>query len=70
MSGGKAVNEIEQPSRKCKDALAEAVKVLYLDDDSDYCSALWKIVEILGGSDAVDLLESNERAAYEKYANA
>ena len=64
------MSETEQLSRKHTAALAEAVKVLYLDDDSDYCSALWKIVEILGGSDAVDLLESSERAAYEKYANA
>jgi hypothetical protein len=50
-----------------KKALAEAVKVLYLDDNSDYGTALWKIVEYLGGTDAVELLENDEEAAYKKY---
>jgi hypothetical protein len=30
-------------------ALSEAVKAIYLDDDSDYQEALWNIVLILGG---------------------
>lgn len=56
--------------KNARAALAEAIKVIYFGDDSDYCSSLWKIVELLGGDEAVDLLETNERAAYEKYANA
>lgn len=50
-------------------ALAEAVKVLYLDDSSDYYSALWTIIEILGGAEATDLLEENPRLAYKKYVD-
>lgn len=34
-------------------ALGEAVAVLYFDDNSDFKSALWKIVELLGGEEAV-----------------
>jgi len=49
-------------------ALGEAVAVLYLDDSSDYSSALWKIVELLGGEGAVALLESDGAAAFEKYS--
>ena len=49
-------------------ALGEAVAVLYLDDSSDYSSALWKIVELLGGEEATALLENDGAAAYEKYS--
>ena len=50
-----------------KKALAEAVSALYFDDNSDYGTALWKIVEYLGGTDAAELLENDEEAAYKKY---
>lgn len=49
-------------------ALGEAVAVLYLGDDSDYSSTLWEIVELLGGKEAVALLESDGVAAYKKYS--
>lgn len=48
-------------------ALSEAVAVIYFSDNSDYASALWKIVELLGGKEAADLLHENEAAAFEKY---
>lgn len=49
-------------------ALGEAVAVLYFADNSDYQSSLWTIVKLLGGEDAVELLGSNPKAAYDKYA--
>lgn len=49
-------------------ALGEAVAVIYFADNSDYESALWKIVELLGGKEAVALLESDEDVAYAKYS--
>jgi len=54
-------------SKKSKRALAEAVKAIYFADSSDYESFLWKIVEILGGKEAADMLEQNEHEAYKKY---
>jgi hypothetical protein len=48
-------------------ALAEAVAAIYFADNSDYGTALWKIVELLGGEEAIKLLEENERNAYLKY---
>lgn len=49
-------------------ALGEAVAVLYFDDNVDYSSALWNIVELLGGEEATELLENDGAAAYKKYA--
>jgi hypothetical protein len=49
-------------------ALGEAVKAIYFDDSSDYGTALWQIVQLLGGNDAVGLLEADASAAYNKYA--
>ena len=49
-------------------ALGEAVAVLYFDDNSDYQSALWTIVKLLGGDDAINLLEHEPQSAYEKYS--
>lgn len=49
-------------------ALGEAVAVLYFDDNSDYQSALWNIVKLLGGDDATNLLEHEPEKAYEKYS--
>lgn len=51
-----------------KKALAEAVSALYFNDNSDYETALWKVVEFLGGSAAIDLLNSDSSAAYQTYA--
>jgi len=55
----------EQPD--VNKALAEAVKVLYFDDNNDYGAALWRIVHLLGGKDAVNLLLENGEAAWKKY---
>ena len=49
-------------------ALGEAVAAIYFDDNADYGSALWKIVELLGGETAIELLEDDEEAAFELYA--
>ena len=48
-------------------ALKEAVGALYFDDNSDYESALWEIVEYLGGKEATDLLENDRHLAYKTY---
>lgn len=48
-------------------ALHEAIAAIYFADDSDYKSALWKIVELLGGDEAVKLLEEKPGVAYLKY---
>jgi hypothetical protein len=47
--------------------LNEAVKVLYLDDSSDYVISLYKIVAILAGDEATSLLVHDSEAAYKKY---
>lgn len=49
-------------------ALGEAVAAIYFADGSDYETALWQIVELLGGNEAVGLLEADGSAAYHKYA--
>jgi len=49
------------------EALGEAVSVIYLNDSSDYLSSLWEIVELLGGDEAVELLQDNGSAAFHKY---
>lgn len=54
---------------KAKQALAKAVAAIYFADDSDYQSALWDIVIILGGKKVVDLLKNNEHKAYIKYGS-
>ena len=48
-------------------ALGSAVKAIYFDDDADYETYLWEIVETLGGEDACDLLETDKEKAIEKY---
>lgn len=51
-----------------KQALGEAVSSIYFADNSDYLSSLWTIVSLLGGEEAVKLLEENEAQAYIKYS--
>ena len=51
-----------------KNALDKAVSAIYFNDNSDYETALWEIVGELGGQEAVDLLESNPKAAFDKYS--
>ncbi len=51
-----------------KKALGEAVAALYFDDNSDYQSALWSIVELLGGNEAVNMLDDDPQEAYNKYS--
>jgi len=48
-------------------ALAEAVSAIYFDDNSDYSKVLWSVVHALGGDEAAALLESDPKAAYDKY---
>jgi len=63
-------NEQNSPAveRRVRHALGEAVAAIYFDDSSDYLSALWAIVRDLGGDEAVNLLDADERAAYAKYS--
>ena len=65
--GEKAIEILKATNESTAEALSEAVEKLYFSDNSDYATALWKIVELLGGQEAVDLLESNESVAYNKY---
>ena len=48
-------------------ALSEAVLAIYFHDNSDYETALWRIVKFLGGDEVVELLENNEEEAFHKY---
>jgi len=45
-------------------ALDKAIATLYFNDRNDYGSALWKIIELLGGKEAVELLEDDPESAY------
>ena len=54
-------------TKKEKLALAEAIKIIYLNDSSDYLPALWSIVGIIGGEKAKQLLIDDERKAMDKY---
>ena len=47
------------------DALREAVNAIYFNDSSDYLSALWSVVRSISPETA-QLLEENERAAFEQ----
>jgi len=48
-------------------ALERAVYAICLDDSSDYESALFGIIHLLGGDEAIDLLENDSRKAFYKY---
>lgn len=50
-----------------KQALGEAVSSIYFADNSDYLSSLWTVVSLLGGEEAVKLLEKDEAQAYIQY---
>jgi hypothetical protein len=50
------------------EALSQAVKAIYFNDNSDYLQALWEIVSALGGESACQLLEEDESKAFHKYA--
>jgi hypothetical protein len=45
-------------------ALEKAVRAIYLGDKDNYERCLWKIIEILGGQEAVSFLETNKKLAY------
>lgn len=46
-------------------ALAAAVEAIYFDDNSDYCTALWKVVQALSPQMA-QLLEENPQEAFQQ----
>jgi len=56
-------------ANKVEKALSKAVEVLYFDDNSDFGTALWQIVTILGGEDAYEMLTDNAQKAYETYVS-
>lgn len=64
------INQIADLQNRIKLALCESVGVLYFNDASDYETALWKIIEYLGGKDAVELLERDEQQAFQKYCRS
>lgn len=47
--------------------LAEAVAVIYLDDNSDYKSALWTIINLINPR-AKRMLQENPRKAYQTFS--
>ena len=59
-----ALSDLQQT---IKLALSETVQSLYFNDNRDYKSALWHIVMILGGEEAVEMLKKDDEKAYEKY---
>ena len=64
-----AVVSSELPRKPDVDeALSQAVKAIYFNDNSDYLQALWEIVSALGGKSACELLEEDESKAFHKYA--
>jgi len=54
-------------SSNVENALYEAIGAIYFADNSDYLSALWTVVSLLGGEEAVELLERDPSAAWHKY---
>lgn len=50
------------------DVLSEAMTTIYLNDRSDYLSALWTIIRKIDPC-AANLLETDEAAAIKKYTN-
>ena len=54
-------------SSNVEKALHEAIGAIYFADDSDYLSALWTVVSLLGGDEAVELLERDPGSAWHKY---
>lgn len=48
---------------KIKAALATAVKTIYLFDNSNYETDLYRIVGILGGDETAELLANDSKAA-------
>ena len=69
--GMSRIDELKEENEKLRgemtDALHEAAKVLWFDDNSDFGNALWKIVELLGGKEKAELLESANDEAIEKW---
>lgn len=60
--------EIKRLTDARKEALSKAVSAIYFNDDSDYGTALWGVIEALGGQEAIDLLQGgNESVAYDLY---
>lgn len=59
------MSDIDQ--EKVAEALGEAVAAIYFDDSSDFSASLWEIVRLLGGDEAVNLLDENANAAYRRY---
>ena len=55
---------------RIKKALAEAVAAIYFNDSSDYGTALWSVVHLLGGEEAATLLEEDEAEAYAQYVES
>ncbi len=48
-------------------ALQAAATAMYLKDSADYPNYFWDIIRALGGQEAVDLYDEDERAFFEKY---
>jgi hypothetical protein len=45
---------IESLTERERNALKEAISVIWLDDSSDYLNGLWDVVRIIVGSEIVD----------------
>ena len=61
------MTETEKDLRKTHAAVLDvAVAAIYFDDNSDYRTALYEIVELIN-SEACDLLEDDPEAAFQTY---
>jgi hypothetical protein len=54
---------------KVEEALKVAIKSIYMADNSDYQTDLYRIVEILGGKGLVKDMEEDEDEVYKVYCN-
>jgi len=59
--------EIEGLIKANKKALHTAISAIYFDDSSDYKSSLLEIVRLLGGDEALHLLEKDPSQAFHVY---
>lgn len=59
--------EMTQLIRSNKKALHIAISAIYSDDSSDYKSSLLEIVEVLGGDEALQLLNKDPSQAFHIY---
>jgi hypothetical protein len=54
MDNDKVLEMANTLTEKEKNALKEAISVIWLDDSSDYLNGLWDVVRVIIGSEIID----------------